>query len=414
MNEMKYSNVTWNKKGTLRTYSKSRPRYVNCKDPPNQDDVFGTAPLSDVVTKDDNKENVAFQIIKKDDKRKEIDRLVEFPLSVLTTVKDQVKEIQRSETGTCEDQMDDAEHPKNSTCIEGGARVQSPSFKSLLLSPIQANEQTNLNVIPMELTNPCTEKKNKSSNNYLSSIGGSSPYILAALTKRKAKKVRKFSVLPFIKQRMQARQEERLTLPNSANLLSNKVANVDRIQKKMEVGEANAKDVMVTTNAAREGGPVNEAVVPDSEPEVDDIDPELLDYSPLPMQISCSGVNIDDMVLAQNIERLNTKDSCGAFVSVPTCTVENNLKATPKGSDKEDRDITPEDKDNSLRLKKGPGSIKIRRSLYTAAPSKVPVDFLITIPANLNFNLPKKLQTQTSRKRNASSKESHFTDILLM
>lgn len=54
MNEMKYSNVTWNKKGTLRTYSKSRPRYVNCKDPPNQDDVFGTAPLSDVVTKGQN------------------------------------------------------------------------------------------------------------------------------------------------------------------------------------------------------------------------------------------------------------------------------------------------------------------------------------------------------------------------
>ena len=30
--------------------------------------------------------------------------------------------------------------------------------------------------------------------------------------------------------------------------------------------------------------------------------------------------------------------------------IENNLKATPKGSDKEDRDITPEDKDNSLRV----------------------------------------------------------------
>ena len=36
---------------------------------------------------------------------------------------------------------------------------------------------------------------------------------------------------------------------------------------------------MVTSEAAREGGPVKEAVVPDSEPEADDIDPELLDYS---------------------------------------------------------------------------------------------------------------------------------------
>ena len=48
-----------------------------------------------------------------------------------------MKEIQHIEKETCEDQVDDAEHPKNSTCIEGGARVQSPSLKSPLLSPIQ-------------------------------------------------------------------------------------------------------------------------------------------------------------------------------------------------------------------------------------------------------------------------------------
>ncbi|XP_065064716.1 uncharacterized protein LOC135690937 isoform X2 [Rhopilema esculentum] len=225
--KVKYGNVPWNKRSIIKTYSRSRPcllkRNVNV-----HDDIF-----RDLSNKDSSAQTSTAPKLKNGNLHN-LESTWRCNSSIDSRVNDtsghcQQRDSQPMEQFTCKgqenstgsieksliiDTIKDQEKevsPKNSTCLEGGDKMSNALTNGPMLSPIKAVNRTNYEAVSMDFTKPCeAEGRKLETNNCLSTIGKSSPFILAALMKQKKRKARKYSPMSFIRENV---REKRLTLP---------------------------------------------------------------------------------------------------------------------------------------------------------------------------------------------------------